>query len=109
MRVLLDEDTPRWIRRFLPGHYVRAVQQMGWAEIKYGAMLNLAEQNGFDVLVTFDRNIPHQQYFASRTIAVIVVVVPNKAAETITPLIAELKATLSAVEPGTVSYVPPRP
>lgn len=56
MRVLLDECVPRQLRRELPGHDVRTVQEMGWTGTENGALLHLA--NGrFDVLLTVDQRI----------------------------------------------------
>ena len=54
MRLLLDECVPKRLKRELPGHEVRTVQDMGWAGIKNGALLALADGQ-FDTLLTVDR------------------------------------------------------
>lgn len=46
MRILLDEDVPRPLRRELAGHEVFTVGQMGWAGIRNGALLGLAASAG---------------------------------------------------------------
>lgn len=60
MRILLDESLPRELGRELTGHFVRTVVQMGWAGRKNGALLGLSSGE-FDLLLTADRNLEHQQ------------------------------------------------
>lgn len=52
-RVLLDENLPRLLKRELPGFEVHTVAEMGWAGVKNGKLLRLAEAE-FDILVTAD-------------------------------------------------------
>jgi hypothetical protein len=72
MRILLDENIPRGLRRILQGHDVRTASEMGWAGIANGQLLDEAEKAGFDALVTCDQNFAFQQNFAGRNIAVVV-------------------------------------
>ncbi|MBR8841265.1 MAG: DUF5615 family PIN-like protein, partial [Stigonema ocellatum SAG 48.90 = DSM 106950] len=51
MKILIDECIDRRLARQLSGHIVKTVPQMGWASIKDGELLCLAE-NEFDVLIT---------------------------------------------------------
>ena len=61
MRVLLDEMLDRRLKRFLPeGVEAVTVRERGWDSKKNGELLTLAEKE-FDVLLTTDRGIPHQQ------------------------------------------------
>lgn len=71
-RVLLDENTPEGVRRLLPGLLVATAPAMGWASLANGALLTVAEQAGFDVLVMGDQNMEHQNRLAGRGIAVVV-------------------------------------
>ncbi|HXJ10943.1 MAG TPA: DUF5615 family PIN-like protein [Candidatus Limnocylindrales bacterium] len=73
MRVLLDECTPKALKRALAeeGHACRTVQESGWAGKKNGELLSLAE-TAFDVLVTVDTNLRYQQNLADRKIAIVV-------------------------------------
>ena len=69
-RVLFDENMPRKLRRDLSEFAIRTAQEEGWSGFKNGALLRRA--NGiFDVLVTIDQNLRHQQNVAHMTIAVI--------------------------------------
>jgi len=59
VRILLDESLPRPLRRLLPGHEVRIVAEVGWADKRNGELLQLAA-SGFDVVFTADQNMEHQ-------------------------------------------------
>ncbi len=72
MRILLDESAPRQLKRLLAGHDVETVPERGWASKRNGELLGLAAAEGFDVFVTPDGNLPHQQELARFNIAVVV-------------------------------------
>jgi hypothetical protein len=72
MRVLFDQATPVPIRPYLKGHYVRTAAQQGWDTLKNGELLTAAESDGFDVLLTTDKNMRYQQNLAGRIIAVVI-------------------------------------
>jgi hypothetical protein len=42
------------------GHTVETAAQRGWDKLKNGELLEVAEQSGFEVLVTPDKNIRYQ-------------------------------------------------
>ncbi len=71
MRLLLDECIDRRRARELPDLEIRTVPQMGWAGIKNGELMKLAEAE-FDVFVTVDRNLSYQQNLPKFDIALIV-------------------------------------
>jgi hypothetical protein len=60
-RILLDESAPVGLKGFLQGHYVQTADDMGWAGISNGRLLDAAEAAGFEVMVTADRSIRAQQ------------------------------------------------
>ena len=72
MRVLFDNGTPRGIAAALTGHIVEEARVHGWDTLSNGELLDAAEAAGFDVFVTTDRNIRHQQNLAARKIAIVV-------------------------------------
>jgi hypothetical protein len=45
---------------------------MGWSGEKHGELLKLCEAEGFDVLVTGDQNLVHQQRITDRHVALVV-------------------------------------
>ncbi len=63
--------TPRCERRpELHGHETKTVQDMGWAGIKNGALLRLADGQ-FDALLTVDQGIEYQQNLSGLRIGVV--------------------------------------
>ena len=73
MRILLDESVPRGLRQFLENHSVITVSERGWSSFSNGKLLELAASD-FDVLVTADQNLPHQQNLVKFDLAVVVLV-----------------------------------
>ena len=62
MKILLDESLPRKLKTdFGTAHEVYTVRDKGWLGQKNGALLKLMVEDGFDILVTVDRNLPYQQ------------------------------------------------
>ena len=72
MLVLFDQSTPVPIRPFLKGHIVETAWQRGWDKLKNGDLLRAAEEAGFEVLVTPDKNIRNQQNLRKYKIAIVV-------------------------------------
>ncbi len=73
MRILIDECLPKKLKLGLPDHFVQTVPEAGWASKQNGESLRLAEQE-FDVLLTNDRNMEHQQNLKQFDLAFIVLV-----------------------------------
>jgi hypothetical protein len=72
MLILFDQATPVPLIPYLEGHSIRTAAQQGWDRLKNGELLSAAEDAGFDLLLTTDRNMPFQQNLADRKIAVMV-------------------------------------
>lgn len=72
MLVLFDHGTPKGLARALSGHTVHTAQSKGWDTLSNGALLNAAEEAGFELLLTTDRRIRHQQNLRVRRIALVV-------------------------------------
>jgi hypothetical protein len=72
MLVLLDNGAPRGLAQLLDGHSVEEARMRGWEELANGELLDVAEQAGFEVLVTTDKNIRHQQNLKARKISLVV-------------------------------------
>ena len=56
----------------IAGHHVSTAYEMGWAGIANGVLISTAEADGFDVLVTADRNISYQRNLTGRRLSLIV-------------------------------------
>lgn len=104
MRVLLDECIDRGLAKEIEGHDVVTVPQAGWAGIKNGDLLRLAQEQ-FDVLVTVDRNLSFQQHLPKFTIAVIVLQAPTNRLKDLCSLLPQLQQMLPLAPKGEVSWV----
>ncbi len=105
MRVLLDECVPRRLARALPEHEVRTVPEMGWAGMRNGDLLEAAA-GSFEILVTVDQRIRHQQSVRAFEIAVIVLVARRTKIDHLLPLVPDLLQVISRSKPGNVYRVP---
>ena len=72
MRVLFDQGTPVPLRNHLPHHTIRTAFELGWSGLMNGELLTRAEAEGFEALVTTDRNLKYQQNLSDRRIAIVV-------------------------------------
>src|ERR1700749_2517546 len=72
MRVLFDHGTPAPLIPFLTGHDVTKARDRGWDALTNGDLLTVAEEAGFDLLLTTDKNIRYQQNLEGRRIAIVV-------------------------------------
>jgi hypothetical protein len=70
--ILFDHGTPKGLVRALFGHTVHTAQSRGWDTLSNGALLNAAEAAGFELLLTTDRRIRHQQNLQGRRVALVV-------------------------------------
>jgi PIN like domain len=100
MRILLDECVPRPLRRQLPGHAVHTIQEMGWAGKKNGELLALMSGAGFEVLLTVDQNLRHQQNLAALGVAVVVMVAPSNRLADLIPLVPNVEVALVSIQAG---------
>lgn len=105
MRVLLDECVPRPLRRDLPGHVVRTIGEQGWSGKKNGELLALMAADGFEVLLTADRNIRYQQNLTGVPVAVLVMKAKSNRLEDLVPLAPAVLLALATIAPGTVVEV----
>lgn len=72
MRILLDQGTPTPLRRHLRRHAVDTAFERGWSSLRNGELLDRAEADGYELLVTTDQNLRHQQNLAGRQLAIMV-------------------------------------
>ncbi len=70
MRILLDECVPWPLAKHLTGYECKSAQFCGWAGIKNGELLGLAEAQ-FDLFLTADQSLRYQQNLTGRKIAIL--------------------------------------
>lgn len=104
MKILLDECVDRRLAHDLIGHAVTTVPRKGWAGIKNGDLLVLAERE-FDVFVTVDRKIATEQDLTRFTLAIILLRAQTNRLEHIRPLGAALLEQLEHAPIGVLTVI----
>ena len=104
MRILLDESLPKDLAPLIAGHEVTTVHAAGWSSVKNGKLLALAATK-FDLFLTADRNLEHQQNLSTLPIAVVVLFVRRTRVQAIEPLIPELLRLLNHLPPKVLRRV----
>jgi len=99
MRVLIDECLPRRLATALTGIDAQTVPDAGWAGNTNGELIALAEAH-FDVFVTIDQNLVHQQNLEGRQLAVVVLVAPSNRFDALAPLVPAALEALRTIRPG---------
>ena len=104
MRLLLDENLPKGLKRLLMPHHVTTVQEMGWSGITNGRLLRLAELQ-FDALITMDKNMVYQQHVTSFQIGLMVLRAPKNTMLGLSGLMPVLLSELHRLVPGEVIHI----
>lgn len=72
MRILFDQGTPAPLRRALSAHEVVTAHELGWSRLQNGELITAAENAGYEIFVTTDKNLKYQQKLAGRRLSIIV-------------------------------------
>ncbi len=104
MHILLDESVPRRLGPLLTGHTSVTVQRRGWASIKNGELLALAAAE-FDVLLTADKGMEHQQNLAALPVAILIVLARSNRMEDLARAVPLILAALAELAPRTLRKV----
>ena len=99
MRVLLDGHVDRRLKRsFGPEHEVVTVREHGWSGKTNGDLLRAAAAE-FDVMVTLDTNMQHQQNLPAYDLAVVLITARSNKRSAVEPAMAEVNRVLPGVKP----------
>lgn len=90
MRLVLDENVPRQLKQVITGHEVYTIREKRWNGKLNGELLKLMLAEEFDVLITADKNLQHQQNFEKHPIPVLVLHTHRITYESLKPLIPKL-------------------
>lgn len=102
-KILLDECTPRVVKQRLPTLPISTVQEMGWKSVKNGPLLRLAEAN-FDIFITTDQNLRHQQNLTGRHLAIIVL--PSNQVPVVVKLLPAIEQVIQTIQAGELVEIP---
>ena len=72
MRILFDHNAPAPLRDSLSGRTVETAAERGWERLTNGDLLNAAEAQSFDILLTADKGFQHQRNVSHRHIAIVI-------------------------------------
>ena len=103
MRILFDHGRLAPLSPFLEGHRVTKAKDAGWDKLNNGELLKAAEEAGFEVLLTTDKNIAAQQNLRGRAIAI--VVLGNSQWRIVQRHVRKIADTVNAATPGSYSEV----
>jgi hypothetical protein len=103
VRILFDQGTPVPLRELLSSDQVGTAFERGWSTLTNGELLAVAEQEGFEVFVTTDKNLRDQQNFAGLRIAI--VVLSSTSWPRIQKAAAAIKQAIDATLPGSFKEV----
>jgi predicted nuclease of predicted toxin-antitoxin system len=100
MRVLLDECIDQRLRNSFSGHDCQTARYSGFAGLRNGDLLAAAERAEFDVFLTVDQGIQHQQNLAGRKIAIIILKVSSNRLQDLLPLVPACRTQIACIEAG---------
>ena len=104
MKVILDECLPRRLLRDLLDHSATTVPRQGWAGVTNGALLERINPE-FDVFITMDSNIVHQQNTDQLQVCLIVLHGSNSNYETLQPLVSQINEAIQQAKPGAIIHL----
>ena len=103
MRILFDHGTPSGIAKALTDHEVIEAIDRGWDRISNGALLEVAEEAGFELLLTTDKKLVYQQNLSGRKIAI--VVLGDSTWRFVQPHLDRVTSAVIAATPGSYAEV----
>ena len=103
MKILFDQGTPRPLRHSLAARLVDTASERGRSDLDNGDLLEAAENEGYDLLITTDQNIRHQQDLANMNIAILVLL--STAWPLIQQKVDDISAAVNEMEPGELKEI----
>jgi putative NIF3 family GTP cyclohydrolase 1 type 2 len=100
LRILIDESLPIAFAAELPGHVVSTVRAQRWLGLRNGVLLRAAVDAGFDVILTADKALRHQQNLAAIGIGVILLTHVRNRMQDLRPLTPRVLSALTNVRKG---------
>lgn len=96
MKLLLDENLPKRLKQDFPEHEIYTVRDKNWNGMKNGDLLKLLIENSFDALLTYDKNLQHQQNFSKYPLTVFVLTAKINQYKKLTSLTQKVKTYLNS-------------
>ena len=103
MKILFDHGTPAPLRGHVPEHTVDTAAEKGWAELSNGDLLDQAESEEYELLITTDQSIRYQQNLGRRRLAIIVL--RSNRWPDVLLRVDDIRAALERIQPGELREV----
>ena len=98
MKVLFDQGTPAPLRHHLAEHSIDTAFEMGWSNLRNGELLDRAEEGNYELLITTDQQLRHQHNFATRQLAVLVLLTTSW--PRIQSKVSEIRQVINRMQPS---------
>ena len=72
MKILLDECVTKRLKPYLQEFEIFTVRELNLSGIKNGKLMTFCSENGFDILLTIDKNLMYQQNLDKYPVIIIV-------------------------------------
>ena len=72
MKILLDECVTKRLKPYLQEFEIFTVRELDLSGIKNGKLMTFCSENGFDILLTIDKNLMYQQNLDKYPVSIIV-------------------------------------
>jgi predicted nuclease of predicted toxin-antitoxin system len=105
MKILLDECVTKRLKPHLPQHDVATVTEKGWSGLKNGQLMAAASGEGFDILLTIDKNLQHQQNIGKYPLIVVILNSPSSKLEMLVTFLPSFEKQVPAFTKGNAYLV----
>jgi len=103
MKLLLDENLPKDFKREFQDFEAYTIRKKNWNGLTNGKLIRSMVADGFDVLLTLDKNLQHQQNLERTPIRVIVLQAHSNRLEDLLPLVPMIYDALSSDVGGVIT------
>ena len=76
---------------------------MGWARLRNGTLLDNAEREGYEIMITADQSMRYQQNLEHRRIAIIVLLANRWSS--VQMRVEDIRAAIDGIQPGELREV----
>lgn len=94
MKLLLDENLPKKLKQDFQEYDVYTVRDKGWSGKKNGELISLMIDEQFAALLTFDKNLQHQQNFNKYPLPILILHAEDNSYSTLHRLVPRIKEVL---------------
>ena len=98
MKILLDECITKRLKKHLDEFDVHTVRELELSGVKNGKLLTYCVNNEFDILLTIDKNLRHQQNLDRYPVAIVVLNCFTSKIEELVTFLPSFKSQIAAFE-----------